>query len=206
MYKKGLWPTSGILPDKKKLDGNKVEIFDILEGMIPGGHKVFYEWIGKQLSRNVFLADTGDDWDNDKEIWTRFFREAGSTVYYDYETFKAETKSGVFILPPTLNLSIMRTANSVRDLLYKSYNFFCLGFDRSGAFTYAKLFPRGSTILLTYGACKNHPEDMIAIINNLQKRITAESESKPITWKLAGSPDLVARLSGLLQEDKGRKE
>jgi hypothetical protein len=201
VYKKGLWPETDGQSTAKKVDGDRdPQFFDVLDSRIPGGHKILYEWVNKTLPPNVFLADTGDDWNGDKEVWTRFFREAGSTVYHDYDAFKAETKGGVFVLPPKLDLSVMRITADVRDLLWRSYNFFYLGFDDRGSFACEKLFPRGSTILLTHGVYKNHPQSAIAIMKDLLCRVKyADNGNRKVTWKLAAPPNLRARLSILYQ-------
>jgi hypothetical protein len=206
MYKRGLWPATGSLLDMEKADGDGA-LFDLLEGMIPNGHKIFYDWINKELDPSVFLADTGDDWNNDKEVWTRFFREAGSTVYHDYDAFRTGTKSGVFILPPKLDLSIMRTTFNVRDLLWRSYNFFYLGFDDIGSFACEKLFARGSTIMLTHSIYANQPSDALAVMHNVRDRaVKAGEENEKVTWKLAGSSNLVNRLSTLSSPRKEKTE
>lgn len=201
MYKKGLWPATPDLRVIKHVDGKHgLDLFDMLDRMIPGGHKTFFAWFHKDLDRNIFLADTGDDWSPDKEVWTRFFREAGAAVYHDYTAFKAETKSGAFILPPSLHLSVMRAMPDVRDFLWSSYNFFYLGYDDRGAFACEKLFSRGSTVLLTRETYKHHPGEAIAIVKNLRERIgTADKNHDKITWKLAGPPNLMAWLGALRQ-------
>jgi hypothetical protein len=101
------------------------------------------------------------------------------------------------VLPPTPGRATVRRANSFRDLLCQHYDFFHLGFDHSGTFIYSKLFPRGSTILITFNSYKNHTEETIAIVNHLQEQTRRTGELDSITWKLAGPPNLLERLSCL---------